>query len=75
MDRGAWRATVPGVAESQTRLSDKPRLSLRYSFSLCYLLTGFLSSSKISDTETDRFPPVNAVFHLSHQWAAPEMME
>ena len=22
MDRGAWRATVPGVAESQTRLSD-----------------------------------------------------
>ena len=22
MDRGAWRATVPGVAEGQTRLSD-----------------------------------------------------
>ena len=22
MDRGAWRATVPGVAESQTQLSD-----------------------------------------------------
>ena len=22
MDRGAWRATVPGVAKSQTRLSD-----------------------------------------------------
>ena len=22
MDRGAWRATVPGVTQSQTRLSD-----------------------------------------------------
>ena len=22
MDRGAWRATVPGVAKSRTRLSD-----------------------------------------------------
>ena len=23
MDRGAWHATVPGVAQSQTRLSDE----------------------------------------------------
>ena len=35
-----------------------------YSFSLCYPLTGFLSSGEISDMETDRSPPLSAVFHL-----------
>ena len=29
MDRGAWRATVHGVAKSRTRLSDYPQHSTR----------------------------------------------
>ena len=28
MDKGAWRATVPGVAESQTQLSDYHSLTI-----------------------------------------------
>ena len=37
MDRGAWQATVPGVAKSQTRLG---RLALSLTLSLGYGATG-----------------------------------
>ena len=30
MDRGAWRATVHGVAKSQTRLSDREKLKVNH---------------------------------------------
>ena len=35
MDRGAWWATVHGVAKSQTRLSDFGFLSLLFSYFKC----------------------------------------
>ena len=46
MDRGAWRATVPGAAQSQTRLK---RVSMqdtvptfdRRSVAFCYILYAF----------------------------------
>ena len=36
MDRGAWQASVHGVAKSQTRLSDDAHMRIK-SFKECYL--------------------------------------
>ena len=36
MDRGAWQASVHGVAKSQTRLSDYAHMRIK-SFKECYL--------------------------------------
>ena len=43
MDRGAWQATVYGVAKSQTRLSHTQRLLTL--FSLCAILANFQKAS------------------------------
>ena len=37
MDRVAWQATVHGVTESRTRLSDSTTITTPYSYIWCYL--------------------------------------
>ena len=48
MDRGAWRATVHGVAKSQTRLSDYVQQRLGTVLSLSHLILEFIGSCFMS---------------------------
>ena len=45
MARGAWGATVHGVAKSWTRLSDFTFLRMRCSYLMCFLIQTRISSS------------------------------
>ena len=67
MDRGAWRATVCGVAKSQTQLSDLHSLLAHWTWHICdWLAAGTVewkgqASSSLSS------------FLISHQFPIPEL--
>ena len=62
-DRGAWRATVPGAAKSQTRLHEPicPVLDIR--FSLCFTTSCCTHSSANTTVWISQFIPSLPQFH------------